>query len=119
MKKKVLIAMSVLTMSVFAATGCSGKTGSAQPSETQQTEEQAAVDAQDSEQSTICGTLDERKDFMFVITDDDQTSYALTYEEMPEGLDRVKIGDRIKVTYTGTLSEIDPFTGEVLSVEKQ
>ena len=56
---------------------------------------------------------------MFTVTDDEQVSYVFAYEEAPEGLDSVNVGDRIKVTYTGTVSEIDPFTGEVLSVEKQ
>ena len=63
------------------------------------------------------GTLDEVKDFMFVVTDASGSSYAFTFEnEKPEGLDKVKVGDKVTVTYTGTISEVDPFMGEVLSV---
>ena len=42
------------------------------------------------EEKELTGTIDEIKDFMFVVT----------------------------VKYTGTISEVDPFEGEVLSVEK-
>ena len=34
------------------------------------------------------------------------------------GLDQVKSGDRVTVTYTGILSEIESFTGEIISIEK-
>lgn len=118
MKKKILIAMSVLLMNVCAAVGCSG-TEPEQQTETQQTAAESTNTAPSTEQSELCGTLDELKDFMFIVTDDEQISYAFTYEEMPEGLDSVTVGDRVKVIYTGVLSEIDAFTGEVLSVEKQ
>ena len=48
-----------------------------------------------------------------------KVSYAFSFEETPEGLDEVKVGDKVIVKYTGTVSQIDPFKGEVLSVEKQ
>lgn len=45
-------------------------------------------------------------------------SYAFTFDgEKPAGLDDAKIGDKVTVTYTGEISEVDPFEGEVLSVE--
>lgn len=70
------------------------------------------------EQRTLTGTLDEVKDFMFVVTDDQGESYALTFDgSAPEGLDDQKIGDRVTVTYTGELSVVDSFTGQILSVE--
>ncbi len=119
MKKKFLIAMSVLMVNVFAAVGCAGNNEINQPSEKQQATEETATTEQNTKQTSLCGTLDELKDFMFTVTDDEQVSYVFAYEEAPEGLDSVNVGDRIKVTYTGTVSEIDPFTGEVLSVEKQ
>ena len=61
--------------------------------------------------------LDEVKDFMFVVTDKDGVSYALNFEKKPEGLADVSVGDSVTVTYTGELSEIDPFTGTILRVE--
>ena len=70
------------------------------------------------EEKTLTGTLDEVKDFMFVVTDDQGDSYALTFEGgAPEGLEDREVGDRVTVTYTGELSVVDPFTGTVLSVE--
>lgn len=70
------------------------------------------------EQKTLTGTLDEVKDFMFVVTDDQGESYALSFDgSAPEGLDDQKIGDRVTVTYTGELSVVDSFTGQILSVE--
>ena len=70
------------------------------------------------EEKTLTGTLDEVKDFMFVVTDDNGDSYALTFEgNAPEGLSEREVGDRVTVTYTGELSVVDAFTGQVLSVE--
>lgn len=69
---------------------------------------------------TLTGTLDEQKDFMFVVTEDQGTSYAFPIEDgkEPEGLEDVSVGDKVTVTYTGEVSEVDSFTGTVLSVEK-
>ena len=55
---------------------------------------------------------------MFVVTDDNGDSYALTFEGgAPEGLAEQEVGDRVTVTYTGELSVVDAFTGQVLSVK--
>jgi hypothetical protein len=69
------------------------------------------------EEKELTGTIDEIKDFMFV-TDGNDTPYSFTFEEKPEGLENVSNGDTVTVKYTGTISEVDPFEGEVLSVEK-
>ena len=123
MKKKVVMMMVTMAMaaammtSVFSATavtaammtGCGAKGDTA----SQTTQESQTADA-----STISGTLDEVKDFMFVVTDAQGASYAFTFDgEKPAGLDDAKIGDKVTVTYTGEISEVDPFEGEVLSVE--
>ena len=101
MKKKLLIllaAVSILTLA--AACGASG--------------------TQQQESSTLTGKLDEKKDFMFVVTDDDDISYQFSIDSSaaPDGYDDVAEGDPVTVTYTGTLSEVDPFEGTVISVEK-
>ena len=70
------------------------------------------------EEKELTGTIDEIKDFMFVVTDGNDTPYSFTFEEKPEGLENVSNGDTVTVKYTGTISEVDPFEGEVLSVEK-
>ena len=70
------------------------------------------------EEKTLTGTLDEVKDFMFVVTDDNGDSYALTLGgNAPEGLSEREVGDGVTVTYTGELSVVEAVTGQVLSVE--
>lgn len=66
------------------------------------------------------GTLDDLRDSMFVLAGDDGSYFAFPFSSKakPQGLDQVKKGDRVKVTYTGKLSQVAPFTGEVLTVEK-
>ena len=73
----------------------------------------------DAEQSTMTGTIGDIKDFMFTITADG-TDYAFNFEQdqKPDGLSDVKDGDKVTVTYTGTVSEVDAFNGTVLSVKK-
>ena len=55
---------------------------------------------------------------MFVVTDDSGVSYSLTLEGGEATLDGLAAGDRVTVTYTGVLSEVDAFEGTVLSVVK-
>ena len=55
---------------------------------------------------------------MFSITDSSGASFALSFDTEPEGLSDVKNGDKVTVIYTGELSEVDTFTGTVLSVKK-
>lgn len=69
--------------------------------------------------STVSGTLDEVKDFMFVIKADDGAYYSFPLDEDDEiDLSGFSAGDRVVVKYEGTLSEIDAFTGKLISVEK-
>ena len=70
------------------------------------------------EEKKLTGTIDEIKEYMFDVTDGNDTPYSFTFEEKPEGLENVSNGDTVTVKYTGTISEVDPFEGEVLSVEK-
>ena len=98
MKKRILAMITVTLLSVSMLIGC---TSSPKP------------------ENEVIGTLVEVKDFMFVVTDEADTNYGFSFDEVPEGLDEVKIGDTILVKFTGTISEVDPFKGEVLSVEKQ
>ena len=71
------------------------------------------------EEKTLNGTVDEIKDFMFIVTDDSGASYELSFDAKPQGLENVSVGDKVKVTYTGELSEVDAFSGTIVSVEKQ
>ena len=108
MKKKLITILLGLMLSAGLIGGC-GQTNNSSESVKQ---EEAA------EGKELTGTIDEIKDFMFVVTDKNGTSYGFTFEEKPEGLENVSNGDTVTVKYTGTVSEVDPFEGEVISVEK-
>ena len=108
MKKKLITILMGLMLSAGLIGGCGQTNGS---SESVKQEETA-------EEKELTGTIDEIKDFMFVVTDKNGTSYGFTFEEKPEGLENVSNGDTVTVKYTGTVSEVDPFEGEVISVEK-
>lgn len=104
-----MVVMLVAMMAVF--TGCSSnKNEEAAP--------QAGTEITTG-QSTLTGVVDEIKDFMFVVVDEDDNAYALAFgDEKPEGLDEIQTGDKVTVTYTGELTTVDPFEGEIISVEK-
>lgn len=108
MKKKLITILMGLMLSAGLIGGC-GQTNNS--SESVKQEETA-------EGKELTGTIDEIKDFMFVVTDKNGTSYGFTFEEKPQGLENVSNGDTVTVKYTGTVSEVDPFEGEVISVEK-
>ena len=131
MKKRIITMLLVLVASAGVMVGCSQRPmQDANASETsiQQSEviEEDNVEAEGTKQekieqevSEVKGTIDEIKDFMFIVTDDDKVSYAFTFEEKPKGLKEVSVGDKVIVKYTGSISMVDPFMGEILSVEKQ
>ena len=70
--------------------------------------------------SQTSGTDTDSNAFMFVVTDDQGASYQFSIDSSakPEGYDDVAVGDSVTVTYTGALSEVDPFEGTIASVEK-
>ena len=106
---KRVLACLLAALVLLAFVGCGGK----------QSGGEASGEEKNEEEKTLTGTLDEVRDFMFVVTDDQGDSYALAFQgEAPEGLADREVGDRVTVTYTGELSVVDPFTGTVLSVEK-
>lgn len=74
--------------------------------------------ADEEKESTMTGTISDIKDFMFTITSDGN-DYAFTFDndKKPEGLAEVKDGDKVTVTYTGTVSAVDAFSGTVVSVK--
>ena len=123
MNKKILMLLFILTVSVIV--GCSKETGQ-EESETSANIMQSEVmedepipldsdkDVVDEDASEVIGKVEEIKDFMLIVTDDNNVSYAFTFEEKPEGLDKIAVGDRVLVTYTGTLSEVDPFMGKFM-----
>ena len=97
MKKKLmmLIMLAVLTMSVFAGCGSKGE-----------------------EEKTVTGTFMEKKDFMFTIQDERGHYLGFNFDVKPENYADFENGDIVTVTYTGTITEVDPFDGEIISIEK-
>ena len=88
------------------------------PAENKDTGSSASSSDSASAESKLSATLDEKKDFMFVVTDEKGAAYEFDASAKPEGLDDVAEGDSVTVTYKGTVSEADPFDGTVISVEK-
>ena len=134
-KKTIYVLATVMCMSIFTACGSTNRADSG--NEVQQEVQQAGAEsnaetelqtesvpentaeAVTGEEKTLNGTVDEIKDFMFIVTDDSGASYELSFDAKPQGLENVSAGDKVKVTYTGELSEVDAFSGTIVSVEKQ
>ena len=113
--KKTLMLLACTALLAASLTAC----GSG-PAENKDTGSSASSSDSVSAESKLSGTLDEKKDFMFVVTDEHGAAYEFTFDASakPEGLDDVAEGDSVTVTYKGTVSEADPFDGTVISVEK-
>lgn len=112
--KKTLMLLACTALLAASLTACGSK-----PAENTDTGSASSSDSASAE-SKLSGTLDEKKDFMFVVTDEHGAAYEFTFDASakPEGLDDVSEGDSVTVTYKGTISEADPFDGTVISVEK-
>ena len=112
--KKTLLLLACTALLAASLTACGSK-----PAENTDTGSASSSDSATAE-SKLSGTLDEKKDFMFVVTDEKGAAYEFTFDASakPEGLDDVAEGDSVTVTYKGTVSEADPFDGTVISVEK-
>ena len=127
MKKNLVLTLAVAGVIAFA-TACSSKdtttpttsapTATEKEADTTAAEKEADTTAAEKAESTMTGTISEIKDFMFTLTSDGD-DYAFTFEsdKKPEGLADVKDGDTVTVTYTGTVSTVDAFTGTVVSVK--
>ena len=113
--KKTLMLLACTALLAASLTACGEG-----PAENKDTGSSASSSDSASAESKLSGTLDEKKDFMFVVTDEHGAAYEFTFDASakPEGLDDVAEGDSVTVTYKGTVSEADPFDGTVISVEK-
>ena len=135
MKKRNLIAVLMMTAALAAGCGAKAETTTAAPTQAETTQaettkaettkaettqsETTQSESQKTEEKTesVTGTIEEIKDFMFTI-ESDKGTYAMTFDTAPEGLSDVKEGDEVTGTYTGELSEVDAFTGTIISVKK-
>ncbi len=120
MKKRNLITVLMMTAALAAGCGAKAETTTAAPTQAETTKAettQAETTQSETTQESVTGKIEEIKDFMFTI-ESDKGTYAMTFDTAPEGLSDVKEGDEVTVTYTGELSEVDAFTGTIISVEK-
>ena len=106
--KKLFALFAAMTLLIASGCGASSEKGG-------ETVQEDTI--QEDTVQELAGTLDDVKDFMFVVTDGTGVSYALSFEETPEGLAECRTGTDVTVRYTGKLSEVDAFTGEILSVQ--
>ena len=131
MKKKLLLTTCIAGI-IALATACSSQSTTAAEKETTAAEkaegkkeadskasENSSEKSDESKESTMTGTISDIKDFMFTVSADGK-DYAFTFEadKKPEGLSEVKAGDKVTVTYTGTVNEVDAFDGTIFSVTK-
>ncbi len=68
--------------------------------------------------NTISGEVDEIKDYMFVLETGSDRSYAFPIENGYLELRGIREDDWVTITYSGELSEVRAFDGELISVEK-
>lgn len=123
MKKKLITIVigAMLCAGLFAGCGQSDTKqdkAAAGTENAKQTETRDEGEKDSQEEKELTGTIDDIKDFMFVVTDDKDTPYSFTFDEKPDGLEGVASGDKVTVKYSGTISEVDPFEGKIISVEK-
>lgn len=130
-KKTIYVLATVMCMSIFTACGSTNRAdagnevqrGSTGRVDNMQKEQQAGAEgnaetelqteavpentaeAVTGEEKTLNGTVDEIKDFMFIVTDDSGASYELSFDAKPQGLENVSVGDKVKVTYTGNFQK--------------
>ena len=102
MKKRNLIAVLMMTAALAAGCGAKADTTTAAPTQAETTKAET-TQAETTQSET---------------TQSESQKTAMTFDTAPEGLSDVKEGDQVTVTYTGELSEVDAFTGTIISVEK-
>ena len=98
MKKKFILVFMVLVLTISSMAGCGAK--------------------ENEETNTVVGTFLEKKDFMFTVLDSEGTYYGFNFDVKPENYEDFQEGTVVKITYTGTITEVDPFEGEIISIEK-
>ncbi|MBQ6836796.1 MAG: hypothetical protein IJO47_07065, partial [Clostridia bacterium] len=88
MNKKILMLLAILITAASLIAGCSkvnGQEDFATSASVMQSETITSKSLEDA--SEVTGNVEEIKDFMLIVTDDDNVSYAFTFEEKPEGMD--------------------------------
>lgn len=118
--KKTLIVFACTALLAASLSACGSKPAENTDTGTASSAAASSSSSEQQQENTLTGSLDEKKNGMFVVTDAEGTAYEFTYDpsDTPKGLDDAAEGDSVTVTYTGTVSEVDSFDGTVVSVEK-
>lgn len=118
--KKTLMVFACMALLAASLSACGSKPAENTDTGTASSAAASSSSSEQQQENTLTGSLDEKKNGMFVVTDAEGAAYEFTYDpsDTPKGLDDVAEGDSVTVTYTGTVSEVDSFDGTVVSVEK-
>ena len=118
--KKTLMVFACTALLAASLSACGSKPAENTDTGTASSAAASSSSSEQQQENTLTGSLDEKKNGMFVVTDAEGAAYEFTYDpsDTPKGLDDAAEGDSVTVTYTGTVSEVDSFDGTVVSVEK-
>ena len=112
MKKKLITIVIGAMLCAGLFTGCGqsdtkqDKAAGTENAKQAETRDEGENDSQDEKELT--GTIDDIKDFMFVVTDDKDTPYSFTFDEKPDGLEGVASGDKVTVKYLSLIHISEP-----------
>ena len=115
--KKTLMVFACTALLAASLSACGSKPAENTDTGTASSSAASSSSSEQQQENTLTGSLDEKKNGMFVVTDAEGAAYEFT-SDTPKGLDDAAEGDSVTVTYTGTVSEVDSFDGTVVSVEK-
>ena len=117
---KKFLALIIALVMALSLVACGSKPAENKDTGTASSAAASSSSSEQQQENTLTGSLDEKKNGMFVVTDAEGASYEFTYDpsDTPKGLDDAAEGDSVTVTYTGTVSEVDSFDGTIVSVEE-
>lgn len=127
MKKKIAVVLVTLGMISTVCFGCGSSENQGEQPPAAATGDMSAEDSADEnvkepsetdgEVKIISGKLDSKKDMMFILEAEDGEAYSIGFETAPEGYEDLEEGDDVVMEYTGELSVIDAFIGEIISLK--
>lgn len=104
-RKRILLLAAVLVLAV-SLTACAKNNSGGNAGESTETEALSQGGTGEAKEGTFTGTMAENKGFMFIVEDKDGTAYVFGVdEEDPVDLTGISEGDKVTVSYTGTLDE--------------
>ena len=106
--KKTLMVFACTALLAAALSACGSKPAENTDTGTASSAAASSSSSEQQQENTLTGSLDEKKNGMFVVTDAEGAAYEFTYDpsDTPKGLDDVAEGDSVTGTYTGRVSEL-------------